>query len=119
MAARPIQRRFAEDARGIQRRRARGGSISWCSVVSGNAKVCAKSNARIFPTRIGPQPDALEPAKATRAARSGFEWPGRFHERMTRIASWGKHDAERVLCAAAIAAVIAVCFALPVRADRK
>src|SRR5271154_6132363 len=119
MAARPIQRRFAEDARGIQRRRARGGSISWCSVVSGNAKVRAKSNTRIFPTRIGPQPDALEPAKSPRAPRSGFEWPGRFHERMTRIASRGKRGSERLLCAAAIAAVLAVCFAPPVRADRK
>ncbi len=38
---------------------------------------------------------------------------------MKRIAAWGKRDAERVLCAAAIAAVLAVCFALPVRADRK
>ena len=38
---------------------------------------------------------------------------------MTRIASWGEREAGRVLCAAAIAAVLAVCFALPVRADRK
>ncbi len=38
---------------------------------------------------------------------------------MKRIASWGKYFAERALCAAAIAAVLAVCFALPARADRK
>jgi N-acetylmuramoyl-L-alanine amidase len=38
---------------------------------------------------------------------------------MTRIASWGKHNAERALCAAAIAAALAVCFAFPVRADRR
>lgn len=38
---------------------------------------------------------------------------------MKRIAAWGKCDAGRLLCAAAIAAVLAVCFALPVRADRK
>jgi N-acetylmuramoyl-L-alanine amidase len=38
---------------------------------------------------------------------------------MKRIAAWGKRDVERLLCAAAIAAVLAVCFALPVRADRK
>ena len=38
---------------------------------------------------------------------------------MTRIASWGKRGAEGVLCAAAIAAMLAVCFAFPVRADRK
>ncbi len=38
---------------------------------------------------------------------------------MTRIASRGKRGSERLLCAAAIAAVLAVCFALPVRADRK
>jgi N-acetylmuramoyl-L-alanine amidase len=38
---------------------------------------------------------------------------------MKRIASRGKRDAGRVLCAAAIAAVLAACFAFPVRADRK
>ncbi len=38
---------------------------------------------------------------------------------MTRIAPWGKRGSERLLCAAAIAAVLAVFFALPVRADRK
>jgi N-acetylmuramoyl-L-alanine amidase len=38
---------------------------------------------------------------------------------MKRIASWGKRGSEKLLCAAAIAAVLAVCFALPVRADRK
>ena len=38
---------------------------------------------------------------------------------MKRIASWGKDFAERALCAATIAAVLAVCFALPARADRK
>ncbi len=38
---------------------------------------------------------------------------------MTRIAFWGKREAGRALCAAAIAAVLAVCFALPARADRK
>ncbi|HXA75772.1 MAG TPA: N-acetylmuramoyl-L-alanine amidase [Candidatus Acidoferrales bacterium] len=38
---------------------------------------------------------------------------------MKRIASRGNCDAGRVLCAAAIAAVLALCFVLPVRADRK
>jgi N-acetylmuramoyl-L-alanine amidase len=38
---------------------------------------------------------------------------------MKRIASWGKHFAFRALCAATIAAVLAVCFALPVRANKK
>ncbi|HEY4710433.1 MAG TPA: N-acetylmuramoyl-L-alanine amidase [Candidatus Acidoferrales bacterium] len=38
---------------------------------------------------------------------------------MTRITSWGKLGARAILCAAAIAAVLALCVALPVRADRK
>jgi N-acetylmuramoyl-L-alanine amidase len=38
---------------------------------------------------------------------------------MTPIASWGKRHARGILCAAAIAAVLAACVALPVRADRK
>ncbi len=38
---------------------------------------------------------------------------------MKRIAAGGKRDAGRILCAAAIAAVLAVCFALPARADRR
>src|ERR1017187_444681 len=119
MAARQIQRRSAKNARRIQRRRARRGSISWRAVVSGNATVRAKSNASIFPARIGPHPDAVESAKASRAPGSEFEWPGRLYERMKRIASWGKHFAFRALCAATIAAVLAVCFDLPVRANKK
>jgi N-acetylmuramoyl-L-alanine amidase len=38
---------------------------------------------------------------------------------MKRIAFRGKRAAERVLCAAGIAAVLALCFAFPARADRK
>jgi len=38
---------------------------------------------------------------------------------MTRITSWGKFGARAILCAAAITAVLALCVALPVRADRK
>ena len=82
--------------------------------VSGNAKVRAESNRRIFPARLGTQPDALESAKASGAAGSGFEWPGSFHERMKRVLFRGETRlAERVLCAAGIAAVLALCFALP------
>ena len=38
---------------------------------------------------------------------------------MKRVSSWGKRSAAKVFGAAAIAAVLALCFALPARADRK
>src|ERR1700728_2201035 len=119
MAPRPIQRRLAQDTRGIQRGRRRSGSIRGSASVSRDAAVRAKSNSCLFPARIGTQPDALGATTAPGATRSGFEWPGSFHQRMNRMGFWGKRFTRSLLCAAAVAAVLALSFAPAARADRR
>src|SRR5271170_4131305 len=111
-----LQRRLEQDARGIQRRRARRGCQQRRSAVLGNATVRAEGAGRILSPRLGPRFDALDCAKKSSAKSGGLERPGNFHERMTHVVSARIQLPARWLF---LALALAVPLCLSARTDHK